>query len=94
MLYFLSYLGFVNFGVSDCFVKWNVERFGEQTNFENIEAEKLGKFYAEAIPQHNKKGLIKCHHSRHQNRTKILLNPFDQPLIDIYKLNIVQAREF
>ena len=33
-----------------------------------------------------KKPLIKCNQSRHQNTTKILLNPFDQPLIDIYQI--------
>ena len=33
-----------------------------------------------------KKGLIECHQSRHKNTTKILLNPFDQPLIDIYQI--------
>ena len=27
-LYFLSYLGFVNFGVLEFFIEWNVERLG------------------------------------------------------------------
>ena len=43
-----------------CFVECSVERFGEQTCFENIEVEKLsqmlGNIYAEAILQYNKKG--------------------------------------
>ena len=56
------------------FIEWNVERFGEQTNFENIDAEelnkKVGKFYAKATPQH-KKGQIKFHQSIHQKTTKI-----------------------
>ena len=29
-LYFLSYLGFVNFGVLEFFIEWNVERLGSK----------------------------------------------------------------
>jgi hypothetical protein len=41
------------------FVEWSVKKFGEATNFESISAEqlnsKLGKVYAEAVPQPSKR---------------------------------------
>ena len=69
---------------------------GEQTNFENIDAEelnkKLGKFYAEATPQHNKKNFIRAD-IRIQlkfNTIGILFPPFK--ILDPFNLSVFQDR--
>ena len=48
---------FCNLWCIGIFHRMECRKIGKQTNFENIDAEKLnkmvGKFYAEATPQHN-----------------------------------------
>ena len=91
-LYLLTYLGIVNVHLLECFIECSVERFGVQTNVENIAAEELNHklriSFAESAPLHHKKGgLSNVIRAGIRIQQKCLLNSFDQALTGIYKIS-------